>query len=88
MKGVFYIKKYDGKKFRKENFFVMYDLNDNLVNYFDNFEELRKIFNMRLAELVYKYNNSLFDYVVIVSYDTKYKLFTYTDKDLQNLILT
>lgn len=66
----------------------MYDLNDNLVNYFDNFEELSKIFNMRLAELVYKYSNSLFDYVVIVSYDRKYKLFTYTDKDLQNLKLT
>lgn len=69
---------YTSKTFRKENYFVLYDMNDNIVCYFDNFEELSKQFNYRLSDLVYQFNRkgSIIDVIINNKY---YKLCTFVD---------
>ena len=49
---------YRSKTFKKENFFILYDINDNIVSYFDNFEELSKVLKYELRNLVYEYNHN------------------------------
>ena len=45
---------YKSKTFKNDNFFVLYDINDNIIAYFDSFVELSKIFNYRLCDLVFQ----------------------------------
>ncbi len=69
--------KYKSKNFRNENYFVLYDMNDNIICYFDSFEDLSKIFNYTLKNLVGKYNQQQSNIINIIIYGKKYKLATF-----------
>ena len=71
--------RFNSKDFRQNNYFVLYDLEDNLICYFDNFEELSKYINYRCSALVYEFNHSN-DFVQVIIKNEKYKLYTFVDK--------
>jgi len=73
------LKKYNSKDFRKENYFVLYDMNDNVVCYFDNCEELIAKVGSSVHEIVRKFNNSD-DCIILVINLEKYKLYTFVEK--------
>lgn len=68
---------YKSKIFREENYFVLYDLNDNIVCYYDNFNELSSILNYRLSDLVHEYNRNKTDNIIVIIDNIKYKLATF-----------
>lgn len=45
-------------------YFVIYDLNDNLICYIDTFEELANYTNLRKKQLKYKLKNKEFIYYI------------------------
>lgn len=47
---------YHSKTFRNNNYFILYTQDDQIICYFDNFEELSKHLNYRLSNLVNLYN--------------------------------
>ena len=69
--------RYNSKDFSKNNYFVLYDNNDNLLYYFDNFAELSKIFNYDLRNLVFQYNKNHTNIITIIVENKKYKLATF-----------
>ncbi len=52
-------------------------MNDNIICYFDSFEDLSKIFNYTLKNLVGKYNQQQSNIINIIIYGKKYKLATF-----------
>jgi len=68
---------YKSKKFKKDNYFVLYDLTDNVVCYFDNFEELSKLISYRLSDLVHEYNRYNTNNITVIIDNQKYKLATF-----------
>lgn len=50
--------------------FVIYDLNDNIIAYIENFEELSLFTQLRKRQLKYKLKNNDFIYYV---YDNSYR---------------
>ena len=67
---------YNSKTF-KNNSFILYDLNDEIICYFDNFIELSKYINYRLSNLVQKYNLNQSDVIPIIIDNKTYKLATF-----------
>lgn len=67
------------KEFRKSNFFILYDLEDNIICYFDNFKELSRIFNYKVRDLVHEFNRHSSDRIIVVINNQKYRLITFTD---------
>lgn len=61
----------------KNNFFVLYDLNDDVVCYFDDFKELSNHITQRLHDLVYEYKRHNSNVITIVIDEKKYKLATF-----------
>lgn len=68
---------YRSKLFKENNYFILYDLYDNIICYFDNFNELSKVLNYRLSDLVHEYNRNCTDIITVIIDDTKYKLATF-----------
>lgn len=68
---------YKSKNFKKDNYFVLYDLRDNVVCYFDNFEELSKMISYRLSDLVHEYNRYNTNNITVIIDNQKYKLATF-----------
>ena len=68
---------YNSKTFRKENYFILYDLNDIIICYYDNFSELSSILNYRLSDLVHEYNRNKTDNIIVIINNVKYKLATF-----------
>ena len=50
---------FNSKDFRKNNYFVLYDMNDNVVSYYDNVEDLQSSIlpNYRCSDIVKKFNS-------------------------------
>lgn len=71
--------KYITKKFRQDNYFILYTLDDYIVAYFDNFKELSKILKYKANDLVHEFNRHGSDTLIVVVNNTKYKLVTFTD---------
>lgn len=69
--------KLKSKDFRKKNYFVLYDVNDEVVCYFDNFNELLKHIKYRLSDLVHEYNRYNTNIITITIDNKKFKLATY-----------
>lgn len=66
------------EQFRLDYYFVLYDLNDNVVCYFDNFAELSKIINYPSWKLARRFE--IFGNLINVTIDNKdYKLFATCD---------
>lgn len=61
----------------KDNYFVLYDANDEVICYFDNFKELTNYINYRLSDLVYQFNRYNINVINITIDNKKYKLATY-----------
>lgn len=68
---------YSSKQLKDINFFVLYDLNDEVVCYFDNFQELSNHINQRLYDLVYEYKRHKSNVITIIIDNKKYKLATF-----------
>lgn len=75
------MEKVHAKTFRKDNYFVLYDFNDNIICYFDNFDELSKHLNYECKYLVHKFN-VYGNLIHIVINNVMYKL--YTSNELEN----
>ena len=69
---------YTTKAFKKRNFFVIYDENDNFIQYFDNAEELKKSYKRELKKIVYDLKKTK-DFIKITIDKKEYKLYTYCD---------
>lgn len=68
---------FNSKEFRKNNYFVLYDSNDEIICYFNDFNELLKYINYRLSDLVHEYNRHNNNIINIVIDNKKYKLATF-----------
>ena len=69
--------KLKSKSVRQNNYFVLYDVNDEVVCYFNDFNELLKYINYRLSDLVHEYNRYNTNIITITIDNKKYKLATY-----------
>lgn len=56
------------------NYFVLYDSNDEVVCYFDNFEELSKYVKYRYRDLVYEFNIKKTNVIKVIIDNKKYEL--------------
>ena len=70
---------YRSKTFIYNNYFVLYDLNDNIICYYDSFVELYKIINYKLSDLVREYNRNHTNILTVIVENKKYKLATFED---------
>ena len=68
---------YKSKTFKNDNFFVLYDLNDNIICYYDNFKDLSRFLSYELRNLVYQYNSHKSNIITIEIDNKKYKLATF-----------
>lgn len=71
--------KYKSKTFKHDNYFILYTLDDFIIRYFDNFNELSKIFNYSVSNLVWQYNRYNTDIITIEVDNKKFKLATFVD---------
>lgn len=62
--------------FRKNNYFVLYDMNDNLICYFENYNELFQMIQIPLRNLVIRFKQAV-DYIIVIINSQRYKLYTY-----------
>lgn len=69
--------KYNSKNFRKNNYFVLYDKNDELICYFDNFDDLAKYINYRISDLVHEYNRHNTNIINIIIDNKIFQLATF-----------
>lgn len=69
--------KLKSRKFRSDNYFILYDLTDNIICYFDNFEELSKVISYRLSDLVHEFNRQNTDNITVIIDNKKYRLATF-----------
>lgn len=69
--------KFKSKTFKNSNYFVLYDLDDNIVCYFDNFEELSHLISYSLRDLIREYNRTKSNVKIIIIDNMKYKLATF-----------
>ncbi len=60
----------------EKNYFAIYDLNDNLICYIDNLEELSNFTNLRKKQLKYKLKNKKFIYYIFG--DTYRKIYKFS----------
>jgi len=68
---------YKIKTFKNNNYFILYDLNDNIICYFDNFTELSKYISYSLRDLIREYNRNKSNIKIIIINNQKYKLATF-----------
>ena len=68
---------FNSKSFRINNYFVLYDSNDDIICYFNNFDELLKYINYKLSDLVHEYNRHNTNVISIIINNKKYKLATF-----------
>lgn len=68
--------KYKSKDF-KNNSFILYDLEDNIICYFDNYNELSKYINYTPRKLAYEFNFRNTDIINIIIDNKKLRLATF-----------
>lgn len=73
------MKCYNSKNFRQNNYFTLYDLEDNFLCYFDNYDELKRVTNLTIQKIVYYFNHTREDFVKIVVDNSWCKLYTFTN---------
>jgi len=69
--------KLDSKSLKKNNYFILYDLNDEIICLFDSFDELSNHITQRLHDLVYEYKRHKSNIITIEIDRKKYKLATF-----------
>ncbi len=68
---------YKSKTFKNNNYFVLYDLYDNIICLYDSFTELSRFINYSLSDLVHEYNRNKTNIIIIIIDNIKYKLATF-----------
>lgn len=68
--------KYKTKEF-KNNSFILYDLDDNIICYFDNYSELSKYINYTPRKLAYEFNFRNSNIINIIIDNQKLRLATF-----------
>lgn len=68
---------YSSKAFKNNNYFILYDLNDEVVCYFDNSDELLKHVNYDICHIVWLFKRINSYIIPIVIDGKKYKLATF-----------
>lgn len=68
---------FNSKLFRNNNYFVLYDLDDNIICFYENFAELSKILVYQLRNLVFEYNRNKTNIITVIIDNKKYKLATF-----------
>ena len=71
--------KYKTKNFKKNRFFILYDVYDNPVLLIDSWEDLVHVYHKRIKDIVYRFNNTSFDYIPVIIDGTTYKLYTFEE---------
>lgn len=69
--------KFNSKDFKKNNYFVLYDNKDNIICYFNNYEELSKYINYTARKLVYEFNFRNTNVINIIIDNKKLRLATF-----------
>ena len=65
------------KDVRTKNYFVLYDVNDEIICLFNDFDELSKHLNYKLYDLVHEYNRFKSNIINIEIDKKRYKLATF-----------
>ena len=60
-------------------YFVLYDLNDNIICYFDNDIEFSVYSGLRVKDINYKFRHAMYDFVYCDIENTRFKLFRFED---------
>jgi len=87
--------KFKTKDFKKNNYFVIYkyeqenDLNkeDEIVCYIENYDELSKYINYTPRKLAYEFNSRNTNIITIVIDNKFYKLATFCEEKVDDLLL-
>ena len=61
------------------SYYVLYDLNDNVVAYYDDLSEFSSIFNYFLKELNRKFKKSMSNYIYCDIDSQRYKLYKFKE---------
>ena len=69
--------KFNSKDFKKNNYFILYDNKDNIICYFNNYEELSKYINYTARKLVYEFNFRNTNIINIIIDNKKLRLATF-----------
>ena len=69
--------KYKSKEFKINNYFILYDMNDMIICYFDSFNDLSKYIGYRLSDLVHEYNRYNTNIINIIIDNKKLRLATF-----------
>lgn len=69
--------RFSSKDLKNNNFFVLYDLSDNIICYFDNFNELSRYINYSSRKLSYEFNIRNTNIITIIIDNKKLKLATF-----------
>lgn len=64
-------------------YYVIYDLNDNVVAYCDDIVELINFTKLRLKDIHYKFRKNSFNYVFIIINKKKYKIYKFFDEKVE-----
>lgn len=68
---------FKSKTFKENNYFVLYDLSDNIICYYDNFNDLSRVINYSVKDLVHQYNRQNTNNIIVVIDSIKYRLATF-----------
>lgn len=61
-----------------DHYFMLYDYNDNIICYINNFEELKKFLpRYRKRDLLRRFKNSSLNYIDIIISNSFYKLYMF-----------
>lgn len=67
-------------KIIRENHYVLYDMKDNIIKYYENYDELKKDINYHERNLACRFNKNRSDKIYIVIDKTMYQLYTFSEK--------
>jgi len=69
--------RYSSKGLKNNNYFVLYNAEDEIICYFDNFDELSKHINYSSRKLAWEFNNRNTDIININIDNKRLKLATF-----------
>ena len=58
-------------------YYIVYDLNDNIIAYCDNKLELSNFLNLRIKDINYKFKNTKLDYIISLFENKKVKIYRF-----------
>lgn len=59
-------------------YYVIYDLEDNVIAYIDTKNELGAYTGLRIKDINYKFKHSLFEYILVDIFNNRYKIYKFS----------